>query len=87
TSSVVRDDGSVLYGLKVHLDDLDVKRDLVSLVYGDSEHWVKERAARQPDWPVRKTLKFLFGSGIQASRDHVKQLWKNLFASKDKAEA
>jgi len=68
--------------LQLDLDDLKNKSELVSLVYGDSERWVKERASRMPDLPVKKTLKILFQSGLLATRGHAVQLWKDFWERK-----
>lgn len=88
TSAINQNGGTMQIGLRVILDDLEVKRDLVSLVYGDSEHWVRERESRQPDLPVKKTLAILFGSGIRACKAHTKQIWVNLVTSRrDASEA
>ena len=77
-----RENGHYHAGLQLDLDDLKNKSELVSLVYGDSERWVKERASRMPDLPVKKTLKILFQSGLLATRGHAVQLWKDFWERK-----
>ena len=81
-SVVQRENGNFHLGLQLDLDELKHKSELVSLVYGDSERWVKERADRMPDLPVKKTLKILFRSGILATKGHVVQLWKDFWERK-----
>lgn len=77
TSVVKLKDGMYQVGVRVEADDLEHKRGLVSLVYGDSQRWVDERASRMPDLPVLDTLKFLFGSGIRAALAHGRHWWRD----------
>ncbi|MDP2546493.1 UDP-forming cellulose synthase catalytic subunit [Oceanobacter sp. 4_MG-2023] len=80
-ATVHKPDDSVVIGIKVDLHELDHKRQLVALVYGDSELWVKERAARMPTCTVRETLWFLFSSGARSSAAHFRQLWIDTMAA------
>ncbi len=77
-----RENGNYHIGLQLDLEDVNNKSLLVSLVYGDSQRWVDERADRMPNYPVKKTLKILFRSGIVATRGHFVQLWKDFWARK-----
>jgi cellulose synthase (UDP-forming) len=79
TSAVQLKSGLVQVGLKINMEQMEHKRALVSLVYGDSERWVAERASRMPDLPVMDTLKILFGSGIRASSAHLNHWWRDLW--------
>lgn len=81
-SVVERSNGNFHVGLQLDLEDLKHKTELVSLVYGDSERWVRERDKRMPNHSVKKTLKILFHSGIMATRGHVVQLWKDFWERK-----
>lgn len=77
TSAVLLSSGVVQVGMQVNLEELEHKKALVSLVYGDSERWVAERASRMPDLPVMDTLRILFGSGIKSSAAHLRHWWRD----------
>ena len=81
TSAVLLQSGLVQVGMQVNLEEIEHKRSLVSLVYGDSERWVAERASRQPDLPVKETLKILFGSGIRSANGHFRHWWRDTWSA------
>lgn len=73
----VKDDHYIL-GLRFLETDLEARRKIVSLNYGDSGRWLRFQERRQVHVGIFRSFLFLLSLGFQPSRGRITAFWRDL---------